>query len=179
MGKLNTQKGMTLIELLASITISMLILGIVLTLFHMVGLNLREEVKNKDRSFDSTELLLHFSRTLSSPKQILFENENQLTYQGTEGNYYRLTVNEEMIEISKCQSCGSIQEFEEETKIYEERMNGQIQFLDQDNNRLQPSENLLNQTIKIRITYPITITTPTGQEKTKHETKTWIVTPTP
>lgn len=179
MGKVNNQNGMTLIEVLASITISLLILGVVLALFHTVDLHFKKNVENNDQSFDSTELFLHFSRTLSSPREVLYPSENQLNYQGTDGTYYQFTVKEDMLEIFKCQSCASIQAVEEESKIYEEKMDGLVQFFDQSGNPLQPSNHLINETIKITITYPITSTTPTGQEKVRYETRTWVVTPFP
>lgn len=179
MGKVNNQKGMTLIEVLASITISMFILGVVLALFHTIDLYLTKNVENKDQSFDSTELFLHFSNSLSSPREILYQSANQLTYQGTEGNFYKLSAEDERIKIVKCQSCGSIMTFEEDSILFEDKMDGQVQFLDQSGNPLQSSNNLINETIKIVITYPIKTTTPTGQEKVKYDTKTWVVTPFP
>ncbi|QHE53150.1 type II secretion system protein [Pontibacillus sp. HMF3514] len=119
MKKLQNQKGVTLVELLAGLAIG----GIIITLAMSVFIFLFQFVQDQEQEIvdRSQNHLLNtvLSRNLSSPITVYYWDANELRFKNQDEVTFRILFNSSVNEltISKCSSCTNIKTYSNETVV--------------------------------------------------------------
>ncbi|MGM7702196.1 PulJ/GspJ family protein [Pseudalkalibacillus sp. Hm43] len=97
---MNNERGITLVELLATLTIFSLIIGVVYSLFSFSQANWTHTKGVTQSESSVQELQIVLTRELASPVSLTFQG-NELRFEGQNGSFYILSLNGQQLSLSK------------------------------------------------------------------------------